>query len=66
MAEDVYETCMELKTLLSGEIVFFNSLNNELNSKVKIYNRTTKKLNQINNIKDERNEVAIAFDVSSE
>jgi hypothetical protein len=66
VAEDVYETCMELKTLLSGEIVFFNSLNNELNSKVKIYNRTTKKLNQINNIKDERNEVAIAFDVSSE
>jgi hypothetical protein len=65
VAEEVYETCLELTTLLNDEIAHFNSLNDELNSRVKVYNRSTKKLNQINDINDEGNELAIEFDVSS-
>jgi len=62
VAEDVYEICVELNTLLTDEITIFNSLNDNLNSRVKIYNRTTEKLNQINDVNGARNEVAVDFD----
>ena len=65
VAEEVYESCLELNSQLNKKIEHFNSLSDELNSRVIVYNSTTGKLNQINDVNVGRSELATEFEVTS-